>query len=109
MAKRKKAEAGATPITKVAAVRRTLAAGVQQPRDGVLWIKAHFGIDMLAHHFSAFKSVLNRARHAETPARDEAELLEQVREMIRHHGAEAVRALIEAVSQKLSDEVVAVA
>ncbi len=43
-------------ITKSEAVRRAIAAGAEQPADGVPFIKTHFGLDISPTHFSAVKA-----------------------------------------------------
>src|SRR4051794_11734926 len=43
-------------ITKSEAVRRALADGVDQPADGVAYIKDNFGLEIGPQHFSAVKA-----------------------------------------------------
>lgn len=43
-------------ITKSEAVRRALADGVDQPADGVAYIRDNFGLEISPTHFSAVKS-----------------------------------------------------
>jgi hypothetical protein len=43
-------------ITKSEAVRRALADGVDQPADGVAYIRDNFGVEISPTHFSAVKS-----------------------------------------------------
>lgn len=43
-------------ISNVEAVRQAIAAGVEKPADGVLWIKTRYGIEMNAQAFSTNKS-----------------------------------------------------
>jgi hypothetical protein len=43
-------------ITKTEAVRRALADGVDQPADGVAYIRDNFGLEISPTHFSAVKS-----------------------------------------------------
>jgi len=43
-------------VTKADAVRAALAEGHDSPAEGVPYIKAKFGIDITAQHFSSYKS-----------------------------------------------------
>jgi hypothetical protein len=54
-----------TITNKSEAVRRTLAAGIVQPMEGVAYIKSRFGIEIGPQHFSAVKS--NTMRKLGTP------------------------------------------
>src|SRR5947209_18599369 len=43
-------------VTKSEAVRRALADGVDQPADGVAYVRDNFGLEIGPQHFSAVKS-----------------------------------------------------
>ncbi len=54
-------------ITKSEAVRRTLADGVDQPADGVAYIRDNFGLEIGPQHFSAVKSTSLKKQGEATP------------------------------------------
>jgi hypothetical protein len=57
MARKRTTEGSQTdPKTKVEAVRRALAEGVDSPTEGVAFIKEHFGLEVSPGMFSAYKS-----------------------------------------------------
>lgn len=51
-------------ISKMEAVRRTLAEGVESPTDGVSFIKERFGLEVNASMFGAYKSQLKAKERA---------------------------------------------
>src|SRR5947209_2219838 len=95
-------------ITKSEAVRRALADGVDQPADGVAYIKDNFGLEMGPQHFSAVKSahlkkqgiatVNTRFQKAEPASDGEAGLidtLETLKPLIAQYGADKVKRLVD--------------
>ena len=110
------APAGET-ITKTEAVKRALAAGKDQPKDAVGWIKEQYGLDMTTQQFSTAKFQANKKAGGEpkgkpgrkpraaaaVPASDgdtvgngrsssnPAELARAVKSLVGQYGADAVR------------------
>ncbi len=99
-------------ISKSEAVRRALAEGIDQPADGVAYIKSQFGIEMGPPHFSAVKSahlkkqgeptVNTRFQKADAspkePVSGERELinsLETLKPLIAQYGADKVKRLVD--------------
>jgi hypothetical protein len=44
-------------ITKTEAVRKAIAAGVDKPTDGVIYVKEKFGVEVTPSQFSTYKSL----------------------------------------------------
>lgn len=103
----KKEEVVQEPLkNKSEAIRRALAAGIDKPLDGVVWIKEKFGLDVNAQTFSAIKGQVKGKPKAAVkhtlPARRSLpsaptsgsysgiELAKDVKRLIDEHGAEAV-------------------
>src|SRR5689334_17278087 len=104
-------------ISKMEAVRRTLAEGVQSPTDGVAFIKERFGLDVSTAMFGAYKSQLKakagagskgkgkpgrklgrkpaEARAAAPAAGNPLEAARAVKEMVERYGAETVRGMVD--------------
>jgi hypothetical protein len=53
-------------ITKSEAVRRALADGVDQPADGVAYVRDNFGLELSPTHFSAVKSTHLKKQQGES-------------------------------------------
>jgi hypothetical protein len=108
-------QAGRGRITKSEAVRRALADGVDQPADGVAYIRDNFGLEMGPQHFSAVKSahlkkqgvptVDTRFREAapeqaasSSPGNGEVDLLaamEAMKPLVASLGKEQVKRIVE--------------
>src|SRR5262245_35467589 len=56
-------------ISKAEAVRKAIAAGHDQPEQGVDYIKREFGLDMGRQHFSSTKSQMKKKSEAEPTAK----------------------------------------
>ena len=67
MAKNKE-EAAEGTVSKMEAVRQTLAAGIEKPQEAIAHIKEKFGLDVPAVVFSTYKSVIN-AKKGSTPGK----------------------------------------
>src|SRR4051794_25384528 len=55
---KKSAEATEGQVSKMEAVRQTLAAGVEKPQEAVAHIKEKFGLDITTAIFSSYKSAI---------------------------------------------------
>jgi hypothetical protein len=108
-------------ITKSEAVRRAIAAGAEQPADGVPFIKTQFGLDISPMHFSAVKAGDKRkgearpkpgrmprsavegylAPPAKPKAIGEGDLLaaiEAIKPLVAQHGADRVKRLVDVLA-----------
>ena len=65
---KKTAEAAEGTISKMEAVRQTLAAGIEKPQEAVAHIKEKFGLDVPTAIFSSYKSAINTKKGA-TPGK----------------------------------------
>lgn len=101
----------APKITQREAVRQALAAGAEQPSDGVPYVAEKFGITLTNQAFSTLKSLLkkeegngkpaqkgpkaaktsNKASEVGTGNGSPAALAMAVKALVEQHGAEAVR------------------
>jgi hypothetical protein len=100
----------ATPVKKITqreAVQRALAAGKDQPSEGVVFVKESFGIELNKQAFSTLKSQLKSAAGKPSEPRQEpavpaapnsngkrpsdaVELARAVKLLVQQHGAEAM-------------------
>src|SRR5215470_10523843 len=55
-------------IPKTEAVKKALEAGKEKPREGVIWIKEKFGLDVSADYFSTTKSAIKATGRAKVPS-----------------------------------------
>ena len=65
---KKTGEAAEGTVSKMEAVRQTLAAGVEKPQEAVAHIKEKFGLDITTAIFSSYKSAIN-AKNGSTPGK----------------------------------------
>ena len=113
MAKNKE-EAAEGTVSKMEAVRQTLAAGFEKTQEAVAHIKETFGLDVPAAIFSSYKSAIN-AKNGSTPdkrgrkAKDTSatvstgsngrvaghgiELALEVKALVNKYGADAVKGM----------------
>lgn len=98
------AEAPGGTISKMEAVRRTLAAGVEKPQEGVEYVRREFGLEIPTPVFSSYKSQIRAkdnssrprsARGRVSPVGDPVELARDVKELVQRYGADAVRDMID--------------
>lgn len=89
-------------MTKVDAVRAALRAGVEKPLEAATWIQEKFGIEIAPQMFSSYKSQLAKktdgsASHGASSKGGSISLeaAEQVRDLVKQHGAETVKKLAE--------------
>lgn len=107
-------------ITKSEAVRRAIAAGAEQPADGVPFIKTHFGLDISPMHFSAVKAgdkkkEAIKAKPGRKPKAIEGYLappakpkgigegdliaaIEAIKPLVAQHGADKVKRLVDVLA-----------
>ena len=107
----KKTESAAEgTVSKMEAVRQTLAAGIDKPQDGVDHIKEKFGLDVPTAIFSSYKSAINskkskRGRNGKAGASgvevsskgsfnaNGIQLAQEVKALVGKYGAEAVKGM----------------
>jgi hypothetical protein len=103
----KKADTAPT-IPKTEAVRKALEAGRDKPREGVVWIKETFHLDVTPEYFSTTKSAIKAAGTVKVPSGpkgkeggpvvDLVELardLEGLQRLKAKYGAEAVKQFLD--------------
>jgi hypothetical protein len=88
-------------------VKKALDAGKEKPRDGVVWIREQFGLDVSPDYFSTTKSALKATGKAKALSEPKgkgggpgalvelARDLEALRRLRDKYGAEEVRRLLE--------------
>jgi hypothetical protein len=116
---KKTEEAAEGTVSKMEAVRQTLAAGIEKPQEAVTHIKEKFGLDVPTAIFSSYKSAINskkgttpgkRGRKAkatssisgeprnttsshEASAGNGIHLAKDVKSLVEKYGAEAVKGM----------------
>ena len=89
-------------ISKSAAVRAAMDAGIDSPEAAVNWVREHHGLEISRQFFSAVKS--NTRRKEGAPSRSQPadedifEAIEQVKGLIARHGVEKLKRLIDALA-----------
>jgi hypothetical protein len=106
----KKTEEGT--VSKMEAVRQTLAQGIDKPQEGIDHIKQNFGIDLPAGIFSSYKSMINSKKGVAPGKRgrkpksmsatgsgskahggDVLQLAQEVKALVGKYGADAVKGM----------------
>jgi hypothetical protein len=104
------------PASKMEAVRRTLAAGIEHPAEGVQYIRDHFNMEVSKGMYSAYKaqirakaerkSVRPRGWHKAQPVElapnrghfngdDALDAARQVKDLVARFGSDTVRGLVD--------------
>lgn len=105
VAKKVTDEAPAEPtLSKADAVRAALAAGYDNPADGVAWIKGTHGLDVTNQAFSSYKMAEKKKREGAGGSKavrvgrpsknghgDVLDVARQVKQLVDAHGADVVR------------------
>ena len=90
-------------VSKADAVRAALKEGVEKPQEASAWIKEKFGIEIAPQVFSSYKSQQTKktegsSNHGAAVPKSGSisiEAAEQVRDLVKQHGAETVKKLAE--------------
>jgi len=116
---KKTEDAAEGTVSKMEAVRQTLAAGIEKPQEAVSHIKEKFGLDITTAIFSSYKSAINskkgstpgkRGRKAKAASSIDSEprntasshsasagngilLAKEVKALVGKYGAEAVKGM----------------